>query len=134
MDISACDEWNIGLPFETAVSVQKIKAEKRADGSRIKEADIVTLMQSVHIHTVDTSLPEDASRYVMHPKAYVLRNFWDPLIRLLAIMFFLEVPFTIAFHPEHSIGASCSSCSTAGSHSGSRACNVGQRSEQGLYT
>ena len=94
------------LPLKWVQAVQKIKAEKKADGSRIKEADIVTLMQSVHIHTVDTALPEDVSRYVIHPKAYILRNFWDPLIRLLAIMFFLEVPFTIAFHPEHSIGTS----------------------------
>jgi hypothetical protein len=84
--------------------VQKIKSERAADGLDVKEQDILTLIQSVRISAVDTSLPEDASPYVIHPEAYLLRNFWDPLLRFLALGLFMEVPFMIAFHPEIAMG------------------------------
>lgn len=61
-------------------------------------------MESIRITAVDTTMPEDASRYTLHPDAYALRNFWDPLMRALACFFFLEVPFAIAYHPEKTIG------------------------------
>ena len=61
-------------------------------------------MESIRITAVDTTMPEDASRYVLHPEAYVLRNFWDPLMRALACFFFLEIPFAIAYRPEKTIG------------------------------
>jgi hypothetical protein len=89
--------------FETS-TVQKIRLERQADGVELKQADIVLLMGSIHISTIDTTMPDDASPYVLHPNAFLLRSFWDPLQRFLAIAYFLEVPFGIAFHPEHSVG------------------------------
>lgn len=90
------------LPLRTLL--QKIKSEREAEGLSLSEADVITLMESIQITAVDTTMPEDASRYVFHPDAYVLRNFWDPLMRVLACFFFLEVPFAIAYHPEKAIG------------------------------
>jgi hypothetical protein len=85
--------------------VQKIKLERQAEGVALKQPDILLLMASIRISTIDTTLPDDASRYVLHPNIYVLRRFWDPLQRLLAVFFFLEVPFTISFHTEYTLGA-----------------------------
>jgi hypothetical protein len=85
--------------------VQKIKSERHSDGVELKQPDIEFLMKSIHISDMDTTIPDNASRYVLHPNAYMLRNVWDPLQRLLAILYFLEVPFSISFHPERSFGA-----------------------------
>jgi hypothetical protein len=85
--------------------VQKIKLERQSEGVELKQPDILLLMASIRILNIDTTLPDDASRYVLHPNAYVLRRFWDPLQRLLAVFFFLEVPFTISFHTEYTLGA-----------------------------
>lgn len=85
--------------------LQKIRAEREAEAMALKENDFLILMQSVRIAVVDTTMPEDAPLYILHPEAYLLRNVWDPMIRALALIFFLEVPFAISYHPEHSMGA-----------------------------
>lgn len=84
--------------------MQKIKSERQADTRELKESDILMLMQTVRITAVDTTMPDDAPRYILHPEAYLLRNVWDPFIRVLAVLLFLEVPFAISFHPEASLG------------------------------
>lgn len=91
----------------SVVPVQKMKVERTSEGLELKEADLITLMLSIRITTIDTTMPEDCSPYVVHPDAYFLRNFFDPAVRLVAAVYFLEVPFAIAFHPEHSIGMWC---------------------------
>jgi hypothetical protein len=94
--------------------VQKIKSERQADGVELKQPDIVLLMTSVRVVNVDTEMPDDASRYVLHPNSYVLRILWDPLQRILALLFFLEIPFSISFHPEFKLGATAAVCTTGG--------------------
>jgi hypothetical protein len=97
--------------------LQRIRSEKAAAGLELAEADLIPLLLSIRIVAVDTTLPEDASRYVLHPNALVLRKLWDPLVRFISVCFFLEVPFGIAFHVDHTVGASwASSCTSWHAH------------------
>eukprot|EP00892_Ulva_mutabilis_P004253 jgi/Ulvmu1/219/UM001_0223.1 len=84
--------------------VENLKTECAQDPGRgVCLDDVVTFFQTIPMTTVQHKLPHDAHWGVCHPRSRLLLA-WDVMIRIVALYFFWDVPFNIAFQASPRLG------------------------------
>lgn len=89
--------------------MQDIKVDSKKSDRGVSEDDLQLFFSTLSfVRQKNVDLPSDAHWAILHPDTRAMKV-WDSLINFVAVWFFFEVPWNIAFEVTARLGA-CSRC------------------------